>query len=411
MAADRLSDELIRRIREDEAFRRELLEVLLSEEFLHLPPTVRRIEESLDRLIRTLEEERQAAAERQRRIDEQIERLGQRIDALATRVEAQIEALTQRMDRVESQIEALTARMDRVEAQIEALTQRIDDLTVRMERVEAQIEALTQRMERVEAQIEALTHRMERVEAQIEALTQRMERVEAQIEALTQRMERVEAQIEALTHRMERVEAQIEALTQRVDDLTVRMERVEAQIEALTQRMERVEAQIAELTQELRFVRSRLDEYVGITLELRYHQRAGAIFGRFLRRVRPGTAGDVSDQLVELLTEREAEEAFAIDLLVRGVPRSMPELGEVWIAIEVSSVIDRYDVERALRRAAILRRVHTRVLPAVAGERLTEGAGELAGNEAVLIVQDGRVSGWEDAATRWLIRSEGAASS
>jgi len=383
VAADRLSDELIRRIREDEAFRRELLEVLLSEEFLHLPPTVRRIEESLDRLIRTLEEERQAAAERQRRIDEQIERLGQRIDALATRVEAQIEALTQRMDRVESQIEALTARMDRVEAQIEALTQRIDDLTVRMERVEAQIEALTQRMERVEAQIEALT----------------------------QRMERVEAQIEALTHRMERVEAQIEALTQRVDDLTVRMERVEAQIEALTQRMERVEAQIAELTQELRFVRSRLDEYVGITLELRYHQRAGAIFGRFLRRVRPGTAGDVSDQLVELLTEREAEEAFAIDLLVRGVPRSMPELGEVWIAIEVSSVVDRYDVERALRRAAILRRVHARVLPAVAGERLTEGAGELAGNEAVLIVQDGRVSGWEDAARRWLIRSEGAASS
>ncbi len=376
MAADRLSDELIRRIREDEAFRRELLEVLLSEEFLHLPPTVRRIEESLDRLIRTLEEERQAAAERQRRIDEQIERLGQRIDALATRVEAQIEALTQRMDRVESQIEALTARMDRVEAQIEALTQRIDDLTVRMERVEAQIEALTDRMERVEAQIEALTDRMERVEAQIEALTDRMERVEAQIEALTQRMERVEAQIEALT-----------------------------------QRMERVEAQIAELTQELRFVRSRLDEYVGITLELRYHQRAGAIFGRFLRRVRPGTAGDVSDQLVELLTEREAEEAFAIDLLVRGVPRSMPELGEVWIAIEVSSVIDRYDVERALRRAAILRRVHARVLPAVAGERLTEGAGELAGNEAVLIVQDGRVSGWEDAATRWLIRSEGAASS
>jgi len=397
VAADRLSDELIRRIREDEAFRRELLEVLLSEEFLHLPPTVRRIGESLDRLIRTLEEERQAAAERQRRIDEQIERLGQRIDALATRVEAQIEALTQRMDRVESQIEALTARMDRVEAQIEALTQRIDDLTVRMERVEAQIEALTQRMERVEAQIAALTQR-------VDDLTVRMEQVEAQIEALTARMERVEAQIEALTVRMERVEAQIEALTQR-------MERVEAQIEALTQRMERVEAQIAELTQELRFVRSRLDEYVGITLELRYHQRAGAIFGRFLRRVRPGTAGDVSDQLVELLTEREAEEAFAIDLLVRGVPRSMPELGEVWIAIEVSSVIDRYDVERALRRAAILRRVHARVLPAVAGERLTEGAGELAGNEAVLIVQDGRVSGWEDAATRWLIRSEGAASS
>ena len=78
MAADRLSDELIQRIREDEAFRRELLDVLLGEEFLHLPPTVRRIQEALERLIRTLEEERRAATERQRRIDEQIERLGQR---------------------------------------------------------------------------------------------------------------------------------------------------------------------------------------------------------------------------------------------------------------------------------------------------------------------------------------------
>jgi len=79
----------------------------------------------------------------------------------------------------------LTQRMERVEAQIEALTQRVDDLTQRMERVEAQIEALTQRMERVEAQIEALTHRMERVEAQIEALTQR-------VDDLTVRMGRVE---------------------------------------------------------------------------------------------------------------------------------------------------------------------------------------------------------------------------
>jgi len=369
-------EEFLRLLESSLEFRAAVRALLLPEELLRLPELVRSLATAQERLTDHL-------ATFQQTVEQALAGLAARIDELATRVESQIEALTQRMDRVEAQIEALTARMDRVEAQIEALTQRIDDLTVRMERVEAQIEALT--------------HRMERVEAQIEALTQR-------VGDLTQRMERVEAQIEALTQRMERVEAQIEALTQR-------MERVEAQIEALTQRMERVEAQIAELTQELRFVRSRLDEYVGITLELRYHQRAGAIFGRFLRRVRPGTAGDVSDQLVELLTEREAEEAFAIDLLVRGVPRSMPELGEVWIAIEVSSVIDRYDVERALRRAAILRRVHTRVLPAVAGERLTEGAGELAGNEAVLIVQDGRVSGWEDAATRWLIRSEGAASS
>jgi DNA repair exonuclease SbcCD ATPase subunit len=344
VADERLSDELIRRIREDEAFRRALLEVLLGEEFLHLPPTVRRIEEALQRLVQVFEREREEARERQRRIDEQIERLGHRIDQLAGRVEAQIEALTQ--------------RMERVEAQIAVLAQRVDDLTQRMERVEAQIEALTQRMERVEAQIAVLAQR-------VDDLTQRMERVEAQIEALTQRMERVEAQIEALTQRMERMES------------------------------------------EMRLMRTRLDHYVGLTLELRYHQRASAIFGRYLRRVRSGTAGDVSDRIVDELSEPEAEEAFAIDLLVRGTPRKKPELGEVWVAIEVSSVVDRYDVERAIRRAVLLHRVHPHVLPAVAGEGLTEGAEELARSEGVVIVRDGMVSGWEEAVARWLGQSDG----
>ncbi len=341
MAADRLPEELLRRIREDEAFRRELLGALLGEEFLQLPPSVRSLEAALDRLVHTLERERQEAAERQRRTDEQIEALGRRIDDLASRVEIQIAALTQ----------------------------RIDDLTVRMERVEAQIEALTVRMERVEAQIEALTVRMERVEAQIEALTVRMERVEAQIEALT-----------------------------------VRMERVEAQIEALARRMQQVEHQLAELAQEVRFLRSRLDHYVGITLELRYHQRASAVFGRFLRRARAGTAGDFADEIMERLSERDAEDAFALDLLVRGIPRQRPELGEVWVAMEVSAVVDRYDVERAVRRAALLRTIHPRVVPAVAGERLTEGAEELVASEGVVVVRDGTVSNWEDAALRWLSR-------
>jgi hypothetical protein len=164
--------------------------------------------------------------------------------------------------------------------------------------------------------------------------------------------------------------------------------------------MERMES-------EMRLMRTRLDHYVGLTLELRYHQRASAIFGRYLRRVRSGTAGDVSDRIVDELSEPEAEEAFAIDLLVRGTPRKKPELGEVWVAIEVSSVVDRYDVERAIRRAVLLHRVHPHVLPAVAGEGLTEGAEELARSEGVVIVRDGMVSGWEEAVARWLGRSDG----
>jgi len=384
VAADRLPEELIRRIREDAEFRRLLLEVLLGEEFLQLPAGLRRIEQAVDRLIEAMERDRQAAREREARIDAQIERLGQRIDdvarsidRLADRVEAQIEALTKRMERVEAQIEALTARMERVEAQIEALTQR-------MERVEAQIEALTKRMERVEAQIEALTARMERVEAQIEALTQRMERVEAQIEALTQRMERVEAQIEALTKRMERVEDRLGSVEERVGSLEERVGSVE---------------------DELVRVRNRLDDLTGKALEQYYRERAPAIFGRRLRRVRAMAIGQLAELITERLPGPEGDDLFEADLVVSG-RLSTAEQPEVWVIIEVSATVDRFDVERAVRRATALRQLHPLVLPGVAGVRLTEGGRELASEAGVIVITDGKVTGWEAALARWLPSDE-----
>jgi predicted nucleic acid-binding Zn-ribbon protein len=342
VAADRLPEELIRRIREDAEFRRLLLEVLLGEEFLQLPAGVRRIEQAVDRLIEAMERDRQAAREREARIDAQIERLGQRIDDVARSID------------------------------------RLAD------RVEAQIEALTQRMERVEAQIEALTQRMERVEAQIEALTARMERVEAQIEALTQRMERVEAQIEALTKRMERVEDRLGSVEERVGSLEERVGSVE---------------------DELVRVRNRLDELTGKALEQYYRERAPAIFGRRLRRVRAMAIGQLAELIIERLPGPEGDDLFEADLVVSG-RLSTAEQPEVWVVIEVSATVDRFDVERAVRRATALRQLHPLVLPGVAGVRLTEGGRELASEAGVIVITDGKVTGWEAALARWLPSDE-----
>ncbi|GIV25592.1 MAG: hypothetical protein KatS3mg026_1284 [Bacteroidia bacterium] len=66
--------------------------------------------------------------------------------------------------------------MERVEAQIEALTQRVNDLTQRMERVEAQIEALTQQVQQLTQRVDDLTQRMERVEHQIALLVHQVRR-------------------------------------------------------------------------------------------------------------------------------------------------------------------------------------------------------------------------------------------
>ena len=314
MAADRLPEELIRRIREDAEFRRLLLEVLLGEEFLQLPAGVRRIEQAVDRLIEAMERDRQAAREREARIDAQIERLGQRIDDVARSID------------------------------------RLAD----------------------------------RVEAQIEALTQRMERVEAQIEALTQRMERVEAQIEALTKRMERVEDRLGSVEERVGSLEERVGSVE---------------------DELVRVRNRLDELTGKALEQYYRERAPAIFGRRLRRVRAMAIGQLAELIIERLPGPEGDDLFEADLVVSG-RLSTAEQPEVWVVIEVSATVDRFDVERAVRRATALRQLHPLVLPGVAGVRLTEGGRELASEAGVIVITDGKVTGWEAALARWLPSDE-----
>ena len=335
MAADRLPEELIRRIREDAEFRRLLLEVLLGEEFLQLPAGLRRIEQAVDRLIEAMERDRQAAREREARIDAQIERLGQRIDDVARSID------------------------------------RLAD------RVEAQIEALTQRMERVEAQIEALTARMERVEAQIEALTQRMERVEAQIEALTKRMERVEDRLGSVEDRLGSVEERVESLEERVGSVE----------------------------DELVRVRNRLDDLTGKALEQYYRERAPAIFGRRLRRVRAMAIGQLAELITERLPGPEGDDLFEADLVVSG-RLSTAEQPEVWVIIEVSATVDRFDVERAVRRATALRQLHPLVLPGVAGVRLTEGGRELASEAGVIVITDGKVTGWEAALARWLPSGE-----
>jgi chromosome segregation ATPase len=307
VAADRLPEELIRRIREDAEFRRLLLEVLLGEEFLQLPAGVRRIEQAVDRLIEAMERDRQAAREREARIDAQIERLGQRIDDVARSID------------------------------------RLAD----------------------------------RVEAQIEALTQRMERVEAQIEALTKRMERVEDRLGSVEDRLGSVEERVESLEERVGSVE----------------------------DELVRVRNRLDDLTGKALEQYYRERAPAIFGRRLRRVRAMAIGQLAELITERLPGPEGDDLFEADLVVSG-RLSTAEQPEVWVIIEVSATVDRFDVERAVRRATALRQLHPLVLPGVAGVRLTEGGRELASEAGVIVITDGKVTGWEAALARWLPSDE-----
>ena len=76
----------------------------------------------------------------------------------------------------------------------------------------------------------------------------------------------------------------------------------------------------------------------------------------------------------------------------------------MYLAVEVSVVVDKEDVRRADRRAELLRKAGLTAMPVVAGEDLTDGGERQAQAWKIPVLQNGRVLLWGDALTLWAQR-------
>lgn len=201
----------------------------------------------------------------------------------------------------------------------------------------------------------------------------------------------------------------VQQLAQTVAELAEAQKRTEARVEELAEAQKRTEARVEELaeaqrrTEEVvRKLADRQSSLVGDQLERRYRERAFAYFGRILRQVQVVSLQELQADLEGRLSEAELEDLLLLDVLVRGQAAGQPDAPQVWLALEVSAIVDRNDVKRALERAALLRKAGYVAIPAVAGEEVTSGGQEAARSQAVLLLQDGRRWFWEEALVRAL---------
>jgi hypothetical protein len=116
-----------------------------------------------------------------------------------------------------------------------------------------------------------------------------------------------------------------------------------------------------------------------------------------MRRVRVVPFTEIEDELLSCLSMSEFMDLLELDLLVNGQPRDRPDVPPVWLAVEISAVIDRRDMERARRRTALLRRAGYQAIPTVAGKQATDWMKEQALDYKMLLLQDGGVYFWEEA--------------
>ncbi|MFZ2359846.1 MAG: hypothetical protein WA040_10940 [Anaerolineae bacterium] len=209
--------------------------------------------------------------------------------------------------------------------------------------------------------------------------------------------ERLESAVLELAQAQKRTEQRVDRLETAVLELAQAQKRTEERVEELAQAQKRTEVEIQKLTATQQMMLIDLGQLVGERLERQYRDRAPAYFGRILRRARALSLQDLEAALEPYLTDDEMEDALLLDAVVSGRVVGRSDSPQVMLALEVSSVVDRGDIERAVRRAALLRKAGMLAVPTVAGAKVTQGASEAAQSAGVLLVQDGRRAFWEDA--------------
>ncbi len=280
--------------------------------------------------------------------------------------------------------------------QIRELVEAQRQHEARLTRVEITVQDLVEAQRETSAQIRELVEAQRQTTLQIQELREAQRQTTLQIQELRE----VQRQHEA---RLTRVEERLDRLEATVQDLVEAQRQTTLQIQELREAVQRNASQIADLTEIARNLArglERLDGTVGDIkgdlLEIRYRERPYAYFGYLLKAVQAVPLWKIEGEVEKYLTEEELVDLLRLDLLLHGRVRTHPEHPEVWLAVEVSSVVDKGDVERAGRRAAFLRRAGFRAIPVVAGLGIREEARREAEAGNVVVVKDGQALGWNN---------------
>jgi hypothetical protein len=231
---------------------------------------------------------------------------------------------------------------------------------------------------------------LEQLQSEVAGLAAAERRTGERLDKLAERVEQLAAAQQRTEERLEQLAAAQQRTEERLEQLAAAQQRTEERLAALTERVDRLTGHVERLT-------DRVGGLVGESLERRYRERAGAYFGTVLRRTRVVDALALEEALEERLSLEELRDGLLTDLIVSGKPRTRPDVGEVWLAVEVSAVVDKEDVRRAARRCRLLTRSGRPVVPVVAGEAITTGADEAARSQQVAVLEDGKIANWDEA--------------
>jgi uncharacterized protein YoxC len=246
----------------------------------------------------------------------------------------------------------------------------------RLTRVEEVLAQLVERVDRLTESHQQLLQSHLQLAQSHERLAQHVDWLTESHQQLLQSHERLTQHVDWLTESHRQLAESHQRLTESHERLIEEVRELRAIVEQLVFRMARAESDIAQLR--------------GEVLEIRYQQRAPALFGYYVRRPRVLNVGHFLDDLREAgheFTRDEWIQLSAIDVLLSA---RHPQTREpLYFVVEVSRMIYPDDVQRAIERAQMLRQRGLNTYAAVAGEGITPEARELAEQMKAFVLIDG----------------------
>ena len=212
--------------------------------------------------------------------------------------------------------------------------------------------------------------------------------------------------VRELAKAQQRAEERLANAEERLGNVEERLSRIETAIQHLTEQVAGLTREVRELTENQRRMENIVSRLKGDSLELSYRNKIYGYFGHLMRRLKVVDLSTIDEALEATLASGEFRDVFRLDLLATGQLRESPDRPEVWLAIEISSLVDSNDVDRAWRRAGLIRRVEPLVLPIAAGDRVTLGAETAARDQNVVLMTDGQAQFWNAAVSAWINPSE-----
>jgi chromosome segregation ATPase len=266
---------------------------------------------------------------------------------------------------------------------LDAGISKLDAALAKLAEAQARTE---ERVGGLEEAMQKLAEAQARTEERVGGLELRMGRLEEVMQKLAEAQARTEVRVGGLEEAIQKL-AEAQARTEeRVGGLEERMGRLEEAMQRLAEAQARTEERLVRLEAVIEKLIVRSDRHEGKLLELSFRERLPSYLGLFLRRAKVLQPADLLDELEPRLDRAEVEDFLRADVLARGAVDGQP----TYVVGEVSYTAHASDVERAARRAALVRKADLPAVGLVACETVQPETLAYAREQRVRVWADGR---------------------